>query len=124
MQITRGASNAGELLSEAFGKAGYPFVLSNFVALNVLENIVVENFANSNPASYKPDAHKGKRPCVGLGPMAENLTMVLSGLEDERFSLGFDLIYALPVLNAYGQISEMYMDLSKKARKISTTGGD
>lgn len=47
--ITRGAENAGELLSEAFGKLGYQFILSNFVALNVLENIVVDKFAQNNP---------------------------------------------------------------------------
>ena len=40
MKITRGAENAGELLSEAFRILGYPLTVSDFVAHNVLENIV------------------------------------------------------------------------------------
>nr|DAC76946.1 TPA_inf: RNA-dependent RNA polymerase [Entomophthora muscae mitovirus 7] len=124
MKIARGAENAGTLLTECFRKLGYPFVLSDFVARNVLENIVVENFAKSNPASHDPERDKKKkRPCVGLGILAENLTCLLSGLDEERFSLGFDLISTLPHLNAYGQISEMYIEINKKARKISTTNG-
>lgn len=121
MKIVRGAPNAGELISESFGKMGFPFVLSNFVASNVLENIVVENFARSNPASAK--TKDSKRPCIGLGYLAENLTMLLTGLDDDRVCLGLDLIYALPHLNAYGQISEMYTQMNKMARKISTTDG-
>lgn len=121
MSIIRGAEDAGSLLTEAYRELGFPYTLSSFVAKNILENIAVECFADSNPASFKET--KSKRPCIGLGGLAEQLTMILTGLDEERCALGFELIYALPHLNAYGQIEQMYIDLSKTARKISTTGG-
>lgn len=59
MKIARGAENAGELLSGAFRKLGYQFILSDFVARNVLENIIVENFADNNPTDSKIREKKG-----------------------------------------------------------------
>jgi len=121
MLITRGAENAGVLLTEAFRKLGFPYTLTDDIAKGILENIAVEQFANSNPASASDKTPK--RKCVGLGYLAENLTCLLTGLDDNRSSLGFDLLYALPHLSVYGQIEEMYMNLSKEAHRISTVGG-
>jgi len=124
MKVIRGSLPAGASLNEVFQVLGFSLPkLSDFVALNVLENIVVEEFANSNPANTSKT--KSKRPSIGLGPLAEGLVMYLTGQElPENIGLGFDLVTQIPVLAIYGQIEEMFIKLSKKARDIDSQSLD
>jgi hypothetical protein len=83
--------------------------IRNDIGMNILSNIAVESFSNSNPAN-KP--HKG-RP---LGQIAINLVEYYTGLEEpEAFSLLEE-----PFLHAYGSIEQLYLDLLKQAKRIDT----
>lgn len=51
MLAIRNPDDAGRLISEAFRILGYSITVSTFVALNVLENIAVDLYAQNNPFS-------------------------------------------------------------------------
>jgi hypothetical protein len=118
-RIVRGAENAGELLSSAFGVLGYPLTVSDFVARNVLENIAVELFADSNPVS-------------NLEKLVQENKITLFQLEDELMEIGllffpdnykeFDkFVGALPTTGVVTGIVNAFKDLSKEARGYSTS---
>jgi len=116
MRIIRGTVTAGEAITSLARDTGFQLDINDVVGLNLLENITVESFAKSNPLNAPK---KG----AALGDLAINLTMLLTGLDELRSELGFRAIYALPILQLYGQIEETYMDLTRKAFLISTSGG-
>jgi hypothetical protein len=112
IKIINGDLSALEL-NQALEALGYTYSppLCDLECKSILENIVVESFANSNPASNI----KSKRKCVGLGPLAIHLVMILTGLPDNLIERGLLLIYNLPILNSYSRIEEFYTKLSRKA---------
>jgi hypothetical protein len=80
------------------------------VGMNILSNIAVEFFANSNPENK----HKKKgRP---LGLVAISLVEFYTGqTEPEAFALLEE-----PMLHAYGHIEQTYLDLRAQAKRIDT----
>jgi hypothetical protein len=116
IKIINGNLSAEEL-NKAFLALGFSFSppLGPIECKSILENIVVEEFANSNPASNI----KSKRKSIGLGLLASRLVEILTGLPDNKIERGISLIYALPVLNSYSRIEELYIKLSQKAFKMS-----
>lgn len=81
------------------------------VGMNILANIMVDFFSQSNEALNKP----GGKP---LGLFAEQIVMLLTGVDDPN---------ALPLLknphlDAYGSIEQIYLDLLKKAKYVDTIG--
>jgi len=111
IKIINGSLEAQELI-QAFEALGYTFLppLSPLECKSILENIVVEEFANSNP-SIKPT----RRKSIGLGPMAIDLVCKITGLPDDKIGRGLPLIYNLPILNSYSRIEELYLKLTRKA---------
>jgi hypothetical protein len=67
IKIINGSLQADEL-NNAYQALGFTFTppLSSKECFSILENIMIEQFANSNPASNI----KSKRKSIGLGPMA------------------------------------------------------
>lgn len=95
--------------------------LNSEVSSSILENCVVEAFANSNPASssYK------EKSSIGLGPLAESLVVAITGMEDRApWAVLMELPPKIPHLACYGQIEQSYMDISRQALKISQSGGE
>jgi hypothetical protein len=120
LRSIRGSLPIGQSLKDVFGKLGYSFDnITDSTGSNILENIVVEQFSNQPEMK---DIDKNEPSSFEL---VSNLVMLLSGLDDSRMALGFDTIYALPQAQIQGQIEEVYMNLRKQAREISTIrGGD
>lgn len=119
LRSIRGSLPAGEALNAIFGRLGYPLgPLSDKIGNSILENIVVDLFSQQpimKPIDKEEPSHF---------ELAFQLTCFLTGLDDDRCALGLEILYALPFTQVHGQIEETYMDLNKKARIISTTGGD
>lgn len=83
----------------------------------ILSSLAVEAFADSNPENDKTGKHS-------LGYLAETLVCHFTGFEDPvDCELGFQLIYALPLLGAYALIEEMFMNMKREARRIDTVAG-
>lgn len=119
LRSIRGSLPVGEAVKAVFGKLGYPFeVVTDKVGNSLLENIVVDLF------SQQPEMKPIDKDEPAYFSLASDLVMLLTGLDDTRIALGFDVIQALPVTQVFGQIEEVYMSLNKKARDISTKGGD
>lgn len=121
LRCVRGSLPTGQAVEACFSKLGFSFeglTISDSVGNNILENIVVDLF------SQQPEM----APITNEGPssfeLASDLVCLLTGLDDERIALGLELIYALPVTMIHGQLEQVYMDLTKKAKTISTTGGN
>jgi len=112
IKIINGSLQADEL-NNAYQALGFTFTppLSSKECFSILENIMIEQFANSNPASNI----KSKRKSIGLGPLAISWVEYLTGLPDNEIERGISLIYSLPILNSYSRIEEFYIKLSKKA---------
>nr|QIR30254.1 RNA-dependent RNA polymerase [Plasmopara viticola lesion associated mitovirus 31] len=84
-------------------------IITDQVSTNILANIMVELFSESNSALLKP----GGKP---LGLLAEAIVMLLTGSENP------DALTLLknPHLDCYGSIEQTYLDLLRKAREIDT----
>lgn len=119
LRCIRGSLPAGAALQSVFSKLGYPLgPIGNKVGNSILENIVVDLF------SQQPEMKPINKDEPSHFDLAANLVMLLTGLDDDRIALGLETIYVLPFTQVHGQIEEIYMSLSKKARDISTKGGE
>lgn len=118
MKITRSTEDISSLFMECAKALGFDMIISNYVALNVLSNIAVESFANSNPASDPVPSIKSRKS-IGLGGLAINLVEFLTS-DIVGYDLGFTLIESIPHLSVYGQIEESYTNLTRQAREIDT----
>jgi len=122
MRITKGAEGAGILLSQAFRSLGFSFVLSDFVAYNVLENIAVELFADTNPAPNLKRLTEEKK--LTISHLEHRLRIMGVVYYEEEKELVSAFISALPISDVLGQIFANYRDLSKTAEGYSnSTGG-
>lgn len=118
LRCIRGTLPAGEAIKSVFSRMGYTFDhIADSVGLSILENIVVDLFSQQPEMKFDKDA-------PSQFELAHTLTLLLTGLDEERLSLGFDAIQALPHTSVYGLIEETYMSLISKARTISTTTGE
>lgn len=124
IKLMRGKVTAEDLLNETIRHYKYPF---SHVGPNqsngLISSLVVEAFADANPENDHI-TKKGKviKP---LGLLATNLVCFLTSPEQQigkQGDLGFQLIYALPLLQVYGQIEEMYMNLKKQAIRLDRMG--
>lgn len=106
----RDPSSAGDRISSICQelRLSLPHI-SNEVAQNLLANIAVELFAESNPSN---SSNKGQ----GLGDLAINMMIYLTSIEDDRVST----LFGNPLAHAYGSIEESYVNLLKEAKRIDT----
>lgn len=116
----RKALPAGEALTSLAQDIGYfDFNFTDEVRINILRNIRVEVFRETNPANQKTT--KG----VGLGPAAIRLVERLTGeTNSSDESVGIERIYALPQLARYGQVELMYIRLNNVALETDRKGLD
>jgi len=122
MQIIKGSEGAGKLLAEAFRILGHHFILSDFVARNVLENIIVDKFAESNPSDRRVQKEKGYTLHKALDQFLNPID--LEELLRDTNPKAPDHTLWHPVANVYSQLSEVLQDMSAKGLAISSSGGD
>lgn len=97
-------------------------ILTEEECINILSNVTVEIFAESNPENQSEDDKKKAKP---LGLVAFNHLLIMtsddfinsiSPLIDDPYSFPS----YIPILNCYGQVEEMYGDLRKRAKRVDT----
>jgi len=120
-RIVRGSPQAGDLLSKAFGLLGYQFKLSNFVALNVLENIAVELFAESNPYNNWNTLQKEGK--ISLYLFEQKLLILSMDYYQRSFNRAKEFIDQLPTTRVVGVIHRAALDLSEEALGYSRSPG-
>jgi len=118
MKVMRGAIAADKALNTLIGYFGHQIrQLTEEESLNILSNIAVETFAESNPVNQKGMGYP-------LGKLAEDLLIQLTGVEEPTLSEHLlNVIIMIPHLAVYGQIEEAYLNVSKEAFRIDTVGG-
>jgi len=120
-RIVQGAPNAGKLLSEAYRILGYPFQLSDFVALNVLENIAVDLFASSNPFSnWKEWTETGKINIFKFEIALLDASFYFDSKMQPRLR---EFISSLPIVDVVSNLNEMAKDSHKEAIGYSNSPG-
>lgn len=118
LRSIRGSLPTGQAVQACFSKLGFTLgPLSDKVGNSIIENIVVDLF------SQQPEMQELKHEGPPTFELAAQLVMLLTGLDDDRIALGLETIYALPITQIHGQFEENYMNLRKKAHKISTVDG-
>lgn len=120
-RIVRGSPQAGALLSEAFGLLGHRLTVSNFVALNVLENIAVEIFAESNPASHWNEWQESGK--ITIFQLHQKLLILCMDHYQRAFKRAEEFIEALPTTQVVTGIVKAFEDISKEARGYSNSPG-
>lgn len=117
MKVMRGTETAGKALNTLIRHFGYPIrELTEEESGNILSNVAVEAFAASNPANQESKGYP-------LGKLAEDLLILLTGYEDEALVAMLEYMHVIPHLAVYGQIEEAYVNISREAFRIDTTGG-
>jgi len=120
-RIVRGSTEAGALLSKAFRLLGHQLTVSDFVARNVLENIAVELFADSNPVNHwKEWQESGK---ISLYHLEQRLLIIAFDHYQRGFSQAQEFIKAMPTTNVVSNIHQAFLDLSKEAQGYSNSPG-
>jgi hypothetical protein len=114
MLYMRGVIPAGHILLAVYGQLKLPtpmtYLTNSKLADIVIQGCLMDLFNASDPQNQSNKSSKG-RP---LGALAEHLTMALTDSEDmEKVIWACDAISMVPVLNVYGQISEMYIAIKK-----------
>lgn len=125
MKIMRGLISASDGLNDIIRQFNYPIKqLTDEEAHNVLQNVVVECFADQNP-NNSSETSGGSKP---LGELAIVLVSHFDSFGDsdvEKQTIGQKLIDCFPLLNCYGKVEEKYLEISRKAIQIDTiNGGD
>jgi len=118
-RIVRGSPDAGALLSKAFRIMGHPHTVSSFVAHNVLENIAVDLFAESNPSTnWDKWVEKGK---ITLNSLETKIRIqgVLEYPDDSDSVTRF--IDNLPTVGVVNNITWDFKDLAKQAEGYSNS---
>jgi len=116
MKITWGALSAKDGINSICGQLGLTGMqpVAERTAMSTLIDVVAELFSDSSP--LKPDRPSGKP----LGLLAEQLVMRITG-ED---SIHMMTLLENPLLHAYGNIEQSYLDLLKKSRSLETIERD
>jgi len=123
MKIMNGTLSADEGLNSLIRQFGYRIpILTLDECTNILSNIAVEMFADSNPQNV-PIAERSKQK--PLGALAENVLLWVTspGFENISNALQVDpysVPSSIPLLNIYGQIEEAYLELCKRVRRVDT----
>jgi len=117
LKVMRGVISASDALNSIARSNKVPIRdFDEEEGMGILQSITVECFAESNPLNQK-----GGKP---LGLLATDLLIGLTGCEpSESEILLWENPHFIPILQAYGQVEEAYMKLSKEAFRIDTEGG-
>jgi len=108
-------------LTEISRKLNLPLVIAPEEGIGILSNVAVEAFASSNPVNMDNEKDRKGYP---LGALAENLVIYITGFMEDPSKVAFiEWISSIPHLHCYGQIEESYIQISKEAYRIDTTGG-
>jgi hypothetical protein len=125
MKIISGAQSCSDGLNSIQRQLGYRFDLSDeSQALGILQSLVVESFAESNPENQTEEERIKSKP---LGLLAQSLVIRITA-DDRFYSLiddpGLEAHY-YPLLGCYGLVESMYIRLRREAFRIDTKyGGD
>jgi hypothetical protein len=116
-KVIRGKETAGRALNTLIGYFNYPIrPLTESEGGNILANVAVETFADSNPANAKGKGYP-------LGKLAEDLLIALTWSEDpSKLEHLLDVTHRVPHLAVYGLIEEAYVHVHKEAFRIDTVG--
>lgn len=109
--IIRGSLPAGEAMTALARKWGFSFSLTDEIATNIIANIMVELFSNS-----QPQPGKGKP----LGLLAEEFLIFLTGSKELEENPGLMEYHQNPLTDGYGSIEQSYLDLLRIAKEIDT----
>jgi len=121
-RIVRGSENAGALLTDAFRVLGHQHTVSDFVARNVLENIAVDLFAQSNPSTnWDKWVEEGK---ITLNQLEAQVRLVGAMEYPDDFEMFSTFCDNLPTVGVVNNISWDFKDLAKEAEgySMSTNG--
>lgn len=118
-RIVRGSENAGELLTRSFRILGYPHTVSNFVARNVLENIAVELFASSNPATQWDEWVKSGK--ITLNRLESQVRLIGAIEYPDDSEMFTEFCDNLPTVGVVNNISWDFQDLAKEAEGYSNS---
>lgn len=113
MLYIRGLRSATDCLKAVYRQSGKPAPeeLDNITCEGVIRKCLLEVFQDSDPSSEKNKKVKS-RP---LGELASYLTTALTSGDDSQVIWACDNISRVPILNVYGQVSEMYITLKKQS---------
>jgi hypothetical protein len=123
MYIMNGTLSANEGLNSLIRQFGYRIPeLTLEECENVLSNIAVEMFADSNPQNVPISERSRQKP---LGLLAENFLLYITSEEFEKVSNAMFVDpcivpESIPLLAIYGQIEENYLELCKRVRRVDT----
>jgi len=115
MLYMRGASTAIDCIKSVYRWKGQPDVkvVKESICKDAIQGCLLDLFVASDPASNKT----GPRAKEPLGQLAENMVMFYTSSEDEMIVIwACEHISSIPILNVYGQITEMYIKLKKTAQ--------
>lgn len=108
--VIRGSITADDGMNNIIRHFGLPLrAMSQEESLGVLQEIITRIFTESDPLNQE-----GVEP---LGLLAESLVMIYYQMDD--FEMTSSVILADPILQNYGKIEELYMDIRREARRIS-----
>jgi hypothetical protein len=98
----------------------FPDILGDMAAEEVVNASILNSFTASDPQSPQNKGKAGKP----LGLLAESIVLRLTGSEDETIvNWACEHISSVPVLNVYGQVTEMYLALKRTGlREVSKSG--
>jgi len=114
MLTMRGVHSGVDCLRAVLVRLGKPIPprLNDDVAESVISSCLADLFNESDPFKNKGKGSKDKP----LGLLAETITMRLTASESDAIvGWACEHISSVPLLNVYGQISEAYLELKKKA---------
>lgn len=112
IEIIRGVLPAGQALTDLNQEWGIHLPpIRDDVGLNIIANIMVELFSQS-----QPEVGKGKP----LGLLAENFLLYLTTPTKEIDETVLMKFHQNPLTDGYGSIEQSYLDLRKLAKEIDT----
>jgi hypothetical protein len=123
MLYMRGLRPAIDVLVSVYRQQNKPFpdILGDMAAEEVVNASILNSFTASDPQSPQRNKGKAGKP---LGLLAESIVLRLTGSEDETIvNWACEHISRVPVLNVYGQVTEMYLALKRTGlREVSKSG--
>lgn len=116
MLCISGKGSAVDCLKAVYRQIPVPFpsALTEVRSSSAIQLCLMDLFHASDPYNQPKDKQSKGEP---LGLLAERAVMFLTGSEDEsKVIWACEHISSIPVLNVYGQVSEMYIKVKKEAK--------
>lgn len=102
----------------------HPGRIKNSTAKAAIQGCLLDLFVASDPLYKTMDPCAEKRKDQPLGKLASDMVMYYTGNEEEaKAAWACEAMSCIPLLNVYGQISEMYIKLKKRA-SVMEEGSD